>query len=109
MNTSGMPVDVSIFGLRTKFPARGFLGGAPGAAREFAINGTAIPPKGRHTLAQGDTLTIREAGGGGYGDPKLRAVEAVAADVASGAVSVAGALSDYGVTVDPATGLGARA
>ncbi len=109
VNTSGMPVDVSIFGLRTKFPARGFLGGAPGAAREFAINGSAIPPKGRHALAPGDTLTIREAGGGGYGDPKLRAVEAVAADVAAGAVSVAGALSDYDVTVDPATGLGTRA
>jgi len=33
----------------------------------------------------------------------------VAADVAAGAVSVAGAQSDYGVTVDPATGLGTRA
>jgi len=108
-NDSGLPVDVSIFGLRTRYPARGFLGGQSGAARVFAINGEAIPPKGRFRLAPGDVLTVSEAGGGGYGDPATRATTAVEADFAAGRVSVDGALKDYGVTIDPATGRGSRA
>ncbi|WP_366655440.1 hydantoinase B/oxoprolinase family protein [Fodinicurvata sp. EGI_FJ10296] len=95
---------IDIFGLRTRFPARGFDGGGNGARRVFLVNDVPIPPKGRFRLATGDTLTIREAGGGGFGDPHQRDPAAVAEDIAWGRVSTEAALRDYGVRVDPETG-----
>ena len=99
-NTSGAPVTVFMFGMRTRFPAQGFEGGRPGAPRRFEVNGQAVQGKGRLVLEPGDTLTVYEAGGGGYGDPKNRDPASVLADVEDGAVSVEGALRDYGVHVD---------
>ncbi len=99
-NTSGRAKTIFMFGMRTEFPARGFRGGRPGAPRRFEIDGEAIPPKGRIVLEPGSTLTVFEAGGGGYGDPADRKPAAVLADVQRRAVSVQGALEDYGVRVD---------
>ena len=48
----------------------------------------------------GQTLTVLDAGGGGFGLAKQRSVEAVAKDVLEGYVSPEAALRDYGVTVD---------
>ncbi len=99
-NTRDEPVAIFMFGMRTEFPARGFLGGKPGTRREFLVDGKPIPPKGRLELKPGETFTIAEAGGGGYGDPMQRDPKRVLADVRTGAVSAEGALRDYGVTVD---------
>lgn len=96
-NDSGHSYTVSLFGMRTLFPARGYHGGGDGQARRFAINGQAIAPKGRYVLQPGDTLTVHEAGGGGFGDPKTRDRGLVAQDVAAGLVSMEGAKRDYGV------------
>lgn len=52
---------------------------------------------------QGDVAEFYSAGGGGYGDPLERAVEAVVADVAAGLLSVENAREEYGVVVDPDT------
>ena len=49
----------------------------------------------------GDQVSMVEAGGGGYGDPRRRPVEKVLKDVKHGLVSVEGALRDYGIAVDP--------
>jgi N-methylhydantoinase B len=49
-------------------------------------------------INQGDVVTFRTAGGGGYGDPRERAPEAVARDVAAGIVSPEAAAKDYGAT-----------
>ena len=97
------PVVIDIFGLRTRFPARGFDGGGEGALRVFLVNDRPIPPKGRFTLEPGDILTIREAGGGGFGDPLTRPPQAVLADVLWGRVSVDAALRDYGVVIETAS------
>jgi len=43
------------------------------------------------------------AGGGGYGDPLEREVEAVERDVVDGYVSIGGAREHYGVVIDPKT------
>jgi N-methylhydantoinase B len=99
VNASGHDLAVSIFGMRTLKPARGLHGGRPGVARSFAINGGPIPAKGRHVLAPGDVLTIREAGGGGFGDPRERHREAVLRDLAAGFVTPESARADYGVDV----------
>ncbi|HEY2532249.1 MAG TPA: hydantoinase B/oxoprolinase family protein [Xanthobacteraceae bacterium] len=55
-------------------------------------------------LKAGDGFMIRSGGGGGFGDPKLRPVERVAADVVEGYVSAEAARRDYGVAVDARTG-----
>lgn len=42
-------------------------------------------------------------GGGGFGSPLLRDVEAVREDVVNGVVSITSAKRDYGVIIDPST------
>ena len=44
-----------------------------------------------------------QAGGGGFGDPKERAIEKVVQDVKNGLVSMESAQRDYGVVMDPTT------
>jgi N-methylhydantoinase B len=50
-------------------------------------------------LEEGDVMSFRTAGGGGYGPPAEREVERVAADVIEGYVSMEAAARDYGVVV----------
>ena len=77
------------------------------AGRPFSVT---IDPGGPHErdvdaladaepVAAGEVIRIRTTGGGGWGDPLTRPVEAVLRDVRWGKVSVAGALADYGVVV----------
>ncbi|GIX49128.1 MAG: hydantoinase [Candidatus Tectimicrobiota bacterium] len=114
-NRSAWPITVACFGNRTAFPAAGYLGGKPGARREIRIEGKLVHPKGRHLLYPGEqlllpgqTLTLLDAGGGGFGDPLARPVEAVVADVRAGYVSPEAALRDYGVEVDTTRWQGRR-
>ncbi len=53
-------------------------------------------------LEAGDAFALRSGGGGGFGSPLERPIEAVARDVRQGYVSVEAALRDYGVPCDPA-------
>jgi N-methylhydantoinase B len=52
----------------------------------------------------GDVLDVYSTGGGGYGDPMLRSVDAVMADVEAGLLSAAKAAEAYGVLVDAVDG-----
>jgi len=89
------------------FAPRGRGGGNPGATvrlvinegtdREIAIDGS----NGDHALEEGDTITLRTPGGGGFGDPRERDRAAVRADVARGYVSVTIARDIYGLQEDP--------
>ena len=95
-NDSGSDMQLFCMAARTEFPARGLLGGGAGGRRLALINGEAVHPKGTHVFGPGDTFTIREAGGGGFGDPKARPKALVEADVASGLVTAEAAARDYG-------------
>ena len=99
-NDTGKPMDAAVFSSRTEFAAQGLDGGKAGALRETLINGKPVHAKGRYTLAPGDVVTTREAGGGGYGDPARRSPEQVLRDVQAGRVTVEGARRDFGVVVD---------
>ncbi len=99
-NDTGHPLTMSFMGQRTEFPARGFDGGKPGLVRRYRINGEVVHPKGRYQLAPGDVVILDEAGGGGFGDPRRRPVEAIIDDVRRGFVSIEGALRDFGSVVD---------
>jgi N-methylhydantoinase B/oxoprolinase/acetone carboxylase alpha subunit len=75
--------------------APGLAGGGEGARARSVIhradgNDELIPSKIAATLYPGDRLTVETAGGGGYGDPRQRGPERLAADIADGKVSAAG-------------------
>jgi N-methylhydantoinase B len=86
---------------RTKDPPWGLNGGGPGAVNEAVLvrrdgaeqkllKATSVP------MEPGDRLIFRTAGGGGWGDPRLRSRRDVADDVAKGYVSEQAAQRDYG-------------
>ena len=98
-NNTGHPITLSLFGLRTKFPAKGYAGGKDGGLRAFRINNNAVTAKGLHTLAPGQLFTIQEAGGGGFGDPGKRSVDKIFEDYRNGFITSAGAKKDYGAEI----------
>ena len=96
-NDSGNLLTVLCMANRTEFEAKGFAGGQPGRLRELRLDGLTIDPKGRHQVAPGACITLIEAGGGGYGDPRKRAREDVLRDVRMGFITAAAAAQHYGV------------
>ena len=52
-------------------------------------------------LSEGDRVIAIGGGGGGYGNPMERDIEAVRRDVINGYISVESARQDYGVVIDP--------
>lgn len=84
---------------------KGVIGGGSGSAasiRKIARDGseTALEPVGDTTLEPGEWVAGCEAGGGGYGDPMGRPVEAVVTDVRDGWVSERAAREQYGVVLE---------
>ena len=59
-----------------------------------------MPSKFITKIHAGDRVELFTSGGGGYGDPLARAVEAVAEDVRNRRVSRESARADYGVVLD---------
>ncbi|TME97821.1 MAG: hydantoinase B/oxoprolinase family protein [Chloroflexi bacterium] len=80
---------LSLFVERRWHPARGVLGGLPGAPSVVEWNGRqdGFRLKGRNRMRPGDRLLLRYPGGGGYGDPHHRVSDAVLADVESGVLT----------------------
>ena len=87
-----------------RFAPYGLDGGEPGGvAGNWLGEGNAkraIPGKVTMTMQSGELVTHHQAGGGGHGDPFVRAPEAVASDVWNGKVTVEAARTRYGVAVD---------
>ena len=100
INDSPNPLTVSCLAGRTEFPPAGILGGAAGRVRAVSINGQTVSPKGRYALEPGDRLTTIEAGGGGYGDPRLRDRHRLEEDLVRGFVTPDGARDCYGVDAE---------
>jgi N-methylhydantoinase B len=79
------PYVCSVLCDRTRIPAQGFFGGAPGALGQVLINGRPpANPKAEQTLGPNDVVEVRLPGGGGYGpsaerDPASRARDRVEA------------------------------
>ena len=102
-NDSGHPFTVLCMANRTEFPAAGFFDGKPGARREHRINDQVVDPNGRLAFAPGDRLTMVEAGGGGFGDPKKRDRDRVRTDLENGFITRQAAIREYGLDteIDP--------
>lgn len=95
---SPSPVRLSLLSDRRDHPALGIRDGQPGAPAIIELgDGTRPHPKSRTTVAPGTKLRMVYAGGGGYGDPKNRDLEAVNWDLRNGYVTPDAARKDYGV------------
>jgi N-methylhydantoinase B len=97
---TGEPFVVSSLSDRMKYAAEGYLGGKPGARGGFKTSrGTRPNIKLSQRFPQGTGFTLDLPGGGGFHDPRERAPEAVATDVAEGLVSPSAAEREYGLRV----------
>jgi len=92
------PLQLSLLSDRRHNPAEGVLGGRPGALAEIELDDGRIPhQKSRTVVEPGTRLTLRFAGGGGFGPPDRRDPARVADDLRDGYVSPEGAERDYGI------------
>ncbi|MEL6574459.1 MAG: hydantoinase B/oxoprolinase family protein [Pseudomonadota bacterium] len=83
---------------RIDHPAAGRLGGLPGAPGRISVDdGPPLAGKGELRVGPRERLIFETPGGGGFGDPRTRAAEALAEDVANGLVSAEAACNAYGV------------
>ena len=98
---------LTIVAERTRFPAHGLRGGAPGAPAEFIMNPRTPHEKRLFSktaptpIPAGTVMTMQPGGGGGFWDPLDRDPERVREDVLNEYVSIEGAARDYGVVINP--------
>jgi N-methylhydantoinase B len=91
---------LSHLGDRHVFQPYGIFGGKPGALAESILNpqgnGEKLQSKETRDIKQGDIMSFRLSGAGGYGPPEQRDPTAIAEDIADGFVTRAAAERDYG-------------
>jgi N-methylhydantoinase B len=92
----------------------GLAGGMPAGGSNLVIlnpgssGAKTMPMDGGLTARSGDRIAMHGAGGGGYGDPFERTIEAVESDLLNELISPEAALETYGVVVSAETGLADR-
>jgi N-methylhydantoinase B len=93
---------------RHKHKPYGLAGGGGASGNRNILNpnrnARELPSKVTMTMLRGDVIRP-EQGGGGYGDPLLRAPERVARDIANGKISAAYARDRHGVVVTAASAI----
>ena len=113
--TALAPCVVSVLGDRVDHQPPGIEGGGPAAPNEvrFVTGGQVWTPPFRSkaekvALAAGDSLRVASPGGGGYGNPLLRPVQAVEDDLNAGLIDRHEAEAAYGVVVAATSPAGDR-
>jgi N-methylhydantoinase B len=95
------PFAISAYYDRIDHPPRGRDGGQNGMAGRVTLqSGPKLRGMGQQTVPKGDRVIIAMPGGGGLGNPRRRAIAAVADDVRQGFISAEAARRDYGVAVN---------
>jgi N-methylhydantoinase B len=99
-------VSLARYGDRQRFGPFGLFGGKEGSKGKFLLNpDTAqekdLKSKGLDILNEGDVVSLRLPGAGGYGDPLERDPELLLQDVRDGKVTLESAREDYRVVIDP--------
>lgn len=93
-------LDFSLYGDRFRIAPDGLFGGldATRASATLVRDGREVPVDLRNTtrLRKGDFVVIRTSGGAGYGDPRERSPERIAADIEQGFLTPEEARSVYG-------------
>lgn len=103
---SKQPITVSVLLDRIRHPASGLAGGLAGAVGRAWIDPGARPvTKARQVLGSDEILVLELPGGGGFGDPGLRAPAAAMEDLVEGYVTAPRLREDYGLSLDGVTRL----
>lgn len=94
-------LDLTVMMERTQCPPWGMEGGQPGATGRVEVRRAGGGPvetylKGAAQLTKDDTIEVRSAGGGGYGDVRRRKPASVERDLAMGYISQEHARKAYG-------------
>src|SRR5262245_17021031 len=86
---------------RTRYPAEGVAGGAPGGRGWIAVNDAPIAPTSAPDVhfRPGDVVRLGTPGGGGHGAPANRLAAAIEADLEDGYITRAAADQQYGGSV----------
>jgi N-methylhydantoinase B len=93
----GEPFELLAAYDRIEHPARGRDGGHSGAPGSVSLkSGKRLKGKGFLLVPAGDRLVVETPGGGGLGDPRQRAPDAVARDIQAGLVSPEASAKVYG-------------
>jgi N-methylhydantoinase B len=104
----GHTPSFSILSDKAKFAPSGLFGGGPARPARYVLNpereARELPSKITFQLRPDDVVSVQTPGGGGCEPPWTRAIDHVAADVATGKISIGRARDAYGVVVDPVTG-----
>ena len=103
----GDVASLSVLGDKNIIPPFGVAGGSGGAGNRFTVirDGRTIEPSpvpgkvGDFPLESGDVVRMETSGGGGCGDPLVRAPDRVRDDVALGYLSRGQAAKRYGVLI----------
>jgi N-methylhydantoinase B len=101
-------VSLARYGDRQRFGPFGLFGGKEGSKGKFVLNPDSpeerrLKSKGLDVLNEGDVVSLRLPGAGGYGDPLERDLNLLLQDVRDGKVSLESAREDYKVVIDPKT------
>ncbi len=101
-------VSLARYGDRQRFGPFGLFGGKEGSKGKFILNPDSpgqrrLKSKGLDVLNEGDVVSLRLPGAGGYGDPLERDLNLLLQDVRDGKVSLRSAREDYEVVIDPKT------
>ncbi len=99
-------VSLARYGDRQRFGPFGLFGGKEGSKGKFVLNPDSpeerrLKSKGLDVLNEGDVVSLRLPGAGGYGDPLERDLNLLLQDVRDGKVSLKSAREDYEVVIDP--------
>ena len=83
---------------RCTHPAPGLDGGEPGMTGAIETsNGEDLKPKISRMLPSDTVVTLHIPGGGGFGDPEKRSIDAIREDIKDGYVTADGVRRDYGL------------
>ncbi|MDX2447371.1 MAG: hydantoinase B/oxoprolinase family protein [Desulfobacterales bacterium] len=97
------PVAIAVQAGRFRYPPQGIFGGSPGTKAHYLKNDLPADPSGLTFCDAGDKIDFYSAGGGGFGSPLERDIQAVEKDVLYGYVSLEKAKEKYGVVMDSGT------
>ena len=90
---------------RTKYPPWGVQGGKEAQPGRFTLvkaggkDELSVEKENAYQLTPDDLVCVETGGGGGYGAPAARSLDAIQRDLDAGYVSPAAAARDYGVTI----------
>lgn len=92
-------IELSFYSEHFRYPPRGKQGGCDAALASLVVRRGSevfrLPNTDLMKLQRGDIVELSVGGGAGWGDPALRAIDAVAADLADGIVTLAFARQHY--------------